>query len=111
MFGCFSNVFGVLGNYLYFISMLFFAISGMLAWCYYAEECLKYLEWSNRWYPFVFILFLIVGSFVSTEGIWAFTDICNGLMLVLNLTSMIGFVDVIIKTTKSYFISYIYHVQ
>ena len=111
MFVCFSSVFGVLGNYVYFISMLFFAISGMLAWCYYAEECLKYLKWSNRWYPFVFIVLLIVGSFVSTEGIWAFTDICNGLMLVLNLTSMIGFVDVIIKTTKSYFISYGYHVQ
>ena len=111
MFVCFSSVFGICGNWLYFVSMLFFAISGMLAWCYYAYECLKYLKWSNRWYPYVFIIILIIGSFVSTEGIWAFTDICNGLMLFINLTSMVGLVDVIIKTTKNYFISNCYHVK
>jgi AGCS family alanine or glycine:cation symporter len=111
MYDCFQFSFGIIGDFVYFTSMAFFAMAGMLAWCYYAQECLRFLRISDFWYPFFFVGLLLVGSFIDTESIWAFTDICNGCMLILNVSSMIGLYDIVINCTKKYFISKGYHVK
>ena len=111
MYSSFQLSFGTIGDVLYFVSMLLFACSGMLAWCYYAKECMDFLKIKSWWYPYFFMILLLFGAYVSTESLWAFTDICNGFMLILNVSSMIGLYDIVINCTKKYFISKGYHVK
>lgn len=108
---CFINSFGMFGNVLYMVSMLFFATSGMLAWCYYARECLGYLRVSIRWYSLVFVLVLFFGSLVDTSSLWMLTDIGNGLMVLLNVSSMFGLCDIVMKSSDKYFNSFGNHVK
>ena len=111
MYVSFRLSFGIVGDIVYFISMLLFACSGMLAWCYYAQECMVFLKINMWWYPYFFIIILLLGAYVSTESLWAFTDICNGFMLILNVSSMIGLYDIVMNCTKKHFISKGYHVK
>ena len=57
---------GELGGVVIQVSLLFFALSTILGWCYYGERCWGYLSGENQivtmGYKVLFILFCIVGA-------------------------------------------------
>ena len=87
------------------VGLLFFAFTTILGWCYYGERCFLYLVGIRgiKFYRFMFIVLVGVGSFLTLDLIWILADIVNGLMAFPNLIALIGLRKDIISETKDYF--------
>lgn len=98
---------GELGGVVIQVSLLFFALSTILGWCYYGERCWGYLSGENRvvtmGYKVIFILFCIVGATGSGTLMWDISDTLNGLMALPNLVALLLLSGVVAKITKDYF--------
>ncbi len=104
----FSSVFGNLGIYVLTFSLVLFAFTTILGWCYYGERCFEFLFGTKAIaiYRVVFILMVALGGFLKLELIWVIADIVNGLMAIPNLIALLALSPVIIQETKSYFDRY-----
>ncbi len=94
MSGCFSLLFGPLGERLFHGMLILFAFPTILGWYYYAEQCLHYLfsdQGIHRIYLFLFLCSLFLGGIWETKIIWELCDTLNGCMLLVNLTAMWSF--------------------
>lgn len=89
------------------ISLVFFAFTTILGWCYYGERCLVYLTGGRtkgiKFYRLIFIMLIAVAPFIKLNTIWTMADIVNGLMAFPNLVALIGLRHVVIEETRSYF--------
>ena len=98
---------GTLGGTVIQISLLFFALSTILSWCYYGERCLGYLTRNNKIveiaYKVIFIGVCIVGTMGSGKVMWDIADTLNGLMALPNLVALLLLSGVVSKLTKDYF--------
>ena len=79
------------GNLVVTIGLIFFAYSTILGWSYYGEKCTAYLfgERAATPYRFVFTGFVMLGTLVSLDLVWAVSDIFNGLMAFPNLIGLL----------------------
>ena len=88
-------------------SLLFFALSTILSWAYYGENCWGYLTKNNQAviliYKVVFALVCIVGAVGSGTLMWDIADTLNGLMAIPNLIALLMLSGVVAKITKDYF--------
>ncbi len=93
------------GAYVVTISLIFFAYSTMLGWCYYGEKSISYLfgEKSILPYRVLFVLAIGVGAVAKLSFVWNLSDTLNGLMAVPNLIGLLLLTPVIVKETKKYF--------
>ncbi len=98
---------GTLGGKIIELSLLFFALSTILSWAYYGENCWGYLTKNNKTvmliYKVVFALVCIVGATGSGTLMWDIADTLNGLMAIPNLIALLILSGVVAKTTKDYF--------
>lgn len=98
---------GTIGGIVIQISLIFFALSTVLSWCYYGSTCLAYITKNNRvldlLYKLVFIGICIVGAVGSGTLMWDISDTLNGLMALPNLIALIPLAGVVAKMTKDYF--------
>lgn len=98
---------GTIGGIVIEISLIFFALSTVLSWCYYGSTCLAYITKNNRvldlLYKLVFIGVCIVGAVGSGTLMWNISDTLNGLMALPNLIALIPLAGVVAKMTKDYF--------
>ncbi len=98
---------GTIGGTIIQISLLFFALSTILSWCYYGESCWGYISNNNKIvgyiYKIVFILMCIVGAVGSGTLMWDIADTLNGLMALPNLIALLPLAGVVAKLTKDYF--------
>jgi AGCS family alanine or glycine:cation symporter len=96
--------FGI-GEYIVTLTLIFFAYSTILGWCYYGEKSIEYLftEKAVKVYRVVFVLFVAVGTFLKLETVWRVSDIMNGMMAFPNLVGLVGLSSVIISETNIYF--------
>lgn len=101
----FSSVFGNFGVYTLTISLILFAFTTILGWCYYGERCFEFLFGVKAIpvYRIVFIAMVALGGYISLEIIWVIADIVNGLMAIPNLIALLALSPIIIKETKHYF--------
>ncbi|MDH2997658.1 sodium:alanine symporter [Pasteurellaceae bacterium LFhippo2] len=104
----FSNGLGSsIGAIIVTISLIFFAYTTILGWCYYGERCFVYLtKGRTKWikvYRTTFILFIAAAPFIHLNTIWTIADIVNGLMAFPNLVALVALRHVVIEETKSYF--------
>ncbi|ALT80945.1 sodium:alanine symporter [Streptococcus gallolyticus] len=101
----FSSVFGNFGVYTLTISLILFAFTTILGWCYYGERCFEFLFGVKAIpvYRIVFIAMVALGGYISLETIWVIADIVNGLMAIPNLIALLALSPIIIKETKHYF--------
>ncbi|MGY3780524.1 alanine/glycine:cation symporter family protein [Streptococcus gallolyticus] len=101
----FSSVFGNFGVYTLTISLILFAFTTILGWCYYGERCFEFLFGVKAIpvYRIVFIAMVALGGYISLETIWVIADIVNGLMAIPNLIVLLALSPIIIKETKHYF--------
>jgi len=98
---------GTLGGKIIELSLLFFALSTILSWAYYGENCWGYLTGNNKSvqliYKTVFSLVCIVGAVGSGTLMWDIADTLNGLMAIPNLIALLMLSGVVAKLTKDYF--------
>jgi len=88
----FVSVFGPLGATFIAVSVMIFAIAGMLGWCLYGETSVGYLTGrSGRaifLYRAIFILFVFVGATSELRVVWELTDALNALMAIPNIAAL-----------------------
>ena len=96
---------GGFGEFIVTISLIFFAYSTILGWCYYGEKSIEYLfsEKAVKAYRIIFVIFVAVGTMLKLETVWRVSDIMNGLMAFPNLVGLIGLSSIIIYETNKYF--------
>jgi len=90
------------GNLLVGVSLIFFAYSTILGWCYYGEKCFEYLLGHRivKVYRGLYAASVYVGS-ISTLGlVWTVSDIFNALMAFPNLIALIALSGVIVEETN-----------
>lgn len=96
---------GGLGEFVVTISLIFFAYSTILGWCYYGEKSIEYLfsETAVKPYRIFFVIFVAVGTFLKLETVWTVADLMNGFMAFPNLIGLIGLSAIIVSETNKYF--------
>lgn len=89
----FASVFGRAGHGFIAVSVAFFAVAGMLGWCYYGETAIGYLTNSNHiavtCYRFLFLACIFVGAISNLRLIWGLSDILNALMAIPNIIAIL----------------------
>jgi alanine or glycine:cation symporter, AGCS family len=79
-----------------------FGYSTLLGWCYYGEQCLKYLFGIRitMIYRLIFISLTFVGSVVSIEIVFFIGDIANAFMALPNLIGLMLLSGLVSRITK-----------
>ena len=89
------------------ISLLFFALSTILGWSYYGEQCWSYLFKGNKavlvLFKIVFIAVCVVGATGNGTLVWDISDTLNGMMAIPNLVALLALSGVTAAETKRYF--------
>ena len=102
---------GTLGGKIIELSLLFFALSTILSWAYYGENCWLYLTNNNSTvvlvYKIVFSLVCIVGAMGSGTLMWDIADTLNGLMAIPNLIALLMLSGTVAAITKKYFATHL----
>ena len=96
---------GGIGEFVVTLTLIFFAYSTILGWCYYGEKSIEYIfkERAVKIYRVVFVIFVAVGTFLKLETVWRLSDIMNGLMAFPNLVGLVGLSAIIVSETNKYF--------
>lgn len=85
-----------------------FGYSTLIGWCYYGEQCVRYLFGNKSTMPYrlVFTALVFVGAMVSLELVFYVGDIANAFMAMPNLIALALLSGVVAKTTKDFFKEY-----
>ncbi len=100
----FESALPSVGGVLVSISIILFAYSTILGWCYYGEKCLEYLAGvkSVLIYRLLFIAAIFVGAVAKLDLVWAFSDVMNALMAIPNIIGLVGLSGVIVAETNRF---------
>ena len=88
----FATVLGRLGGPFVSMCLFLFAFSSLIGWSYYGERGLTALTGSHRAVPLfrmTFLVFIVAGSVWKLNTVWQIADICNGLMALPNLLTLL----------------------
>jgi len=99
----FSHI-NIVGPIFLFIGLLTFVFSTILGWSYYGEKAAEYLFGVKAIMPYryLWVVAVFVGSVVSLNLVWSFSDITNALMAIPNLISLIMLHKIVVSETKKY---------
>ncbi len=98
-----ETIFKSFGNKIVSISLILFAFSTILGWCYYGEKSIEYLlgEKARKPYRILWTIMAFFGSISRLETIWILADIMNGFMAFPNLIGLISLRKVIAEETRN----------
>jgi AGCS family alanine or glycine:cation symporter len=100
----------VVSSFVLMICLVFFAFTTILGWDYYSERCLEYLTNRKRTivkvYRWIYVLAVLIGSYMTVSAVWKTADIFNGLMAIPNIVALLALGGVIAKETNEYFKNY-----
>lgn len=93
----FSLTFGSFGKVFIAICMLFFAFSTILGWYFFGQVNFNSLFGSKytKVYSLIVVLFILIGSSLKVDLVWALADFFNGLMAVPNLLALLALSGVV----------------
>lgn len=79
------------GGWVVTIGLIFFAYSTILGWSYYGEKCAAYLFRETAVIPYrvIYTGFVMLGTTISLDLVWAVADVFNGLMAFPNLIGLL----------------------
>lgn len=100
----FKSIFGNAGSIFIAICMLFFAFSTIIGWYFFGQTNVKFLFGKKAVIPYtVFVLiFIVIGSSLKVDLVWALADCFNGLMVIPNLIAVLALSGVVVKLTKDF---------
>ena len=92
------------GGWIVTIGLIFFAFSTILGWSYYGEKCAQYALGKRIVWPYrcLYTAFVMIGTVVSLDLVWAVSDVVNGLMAFPNLIGIVLLSGIVIKETQVY---------
>lgn len=92
------------GGLIVTIGLIFFAYSTILGWSYYGEKCAEYLLGPRCVLPYrlIYTVFVLLGSVMSLDLVWAISDALNGLMALPNLVGLLLLSGVVVRETRAY---------
>lgn len=98
----FSNTWG---GIIVSVSLILFAYSTILGWCYYGEKCIEYLFGIKAVFPYriAWVVFVLVGALTKLAIVWQFANIMNALMALPNLIALLLLSGVIARETQKEF--------
>ena len=104
----FSSSIPVAGGIIVAMSSFLFGYSTLVGWCYYGEQCVRYLFGNRSTMPYrlIFTALVFIGAMVSLELVFYLGDIANAFMALPNLIALAALSGVVAKTTKSFFREY-----
>lgn len=96
------------GGYIIAVASFLFGYSTLLAWCYYGEQCAKYLGGLKVTTPYryAFLILLFIGALLQGPHlniVWFVGDIFNAFMALPNLIALFLLAGYVSKFTKDYF--------
>lgn len=96
--------FPVVGPAILAVGLLTFVFSTILGWAYYGEKAAEYLFGKRviKPYRWLWVGFVFIGSVLSLQVVWSFSDIANALMALPNLLSLIVLSGVLVEETRRY---------
>ena len=93
----------IISSILLLLCITFFAFTTIIGWHLYGQKCLAYLTNNNKImekvYLFIFLIAVLIGSFLKVNIIWNLADIFNALMAIPNLIALICLHKVVSKET------------
>ena len=98
----FSQAFGGFGPVFIAICMFFFAFSSIIGWYFFGQSNFKALfgEKALPVYSVIVVVFILVGSTLKVDLVWAMADFFNGLMAVPNLLALLALSGVVAAIDK-----------
>lgn len=101
----FSTVLKGIGGPIVAIGSLLFGYSTLITWCYYGQQCARYIIGPAiiKPYAWLFVLVAFLGSLVKVDFVWLLTDALNGAMAIPNLIGLLFLSGVLVKEVKEYF--------
>jgi len=101
----FGSVLGGVGGPIVAIGSLLFGYSTIITWCYYGQQCSRYIFGPVvvKPYAWLFVIVAFLGAVVKVPFVWLLTDALNGAMAIPNLIGLIFLSGVMAKEAKEYF--------
>ena len=98
----FSQAFGGFGPVFIAICMFFFAFSTIIGWYFFGQSNFKALfgEKALPVYSVIVVVFILVGSTLKVDLVWAMADFFNGLMAVPNPLALLALSGVVVAIDK-----------
>ena len=98
----FSRAFGGFGPVFIALCMFFFAFSTIIGWYFFGQSNFKALfgEKALPVYSVIVVVFILVGSTLKVDLVWAMADFFNGLMAVPNLLALLALSGVVAAIDK-----------
>lgn len=95
----FESLLPGVGGWVVTIGLIFFAYSTILGWSYYGEKCTTYLLSERAVVPYriVYTAFVMLGTVISLDLVWAVADVFNGLMAFPNLIGLLLLSGIVVK--------------
>ena len=93
------------GKYLLSFAIFAFAVTTLLGWFYYGQECLRFLVDKPSMmfvYKIFYTLIVFLGAVSSLTLAWDFANLANGLMVIPNVVSLLLLNKVVVAETKKY---------
>ena len=105
--GAFREAMPTFGPIVLTLGLLTFVFSTILGWSYYGERAAEYLWGKVAIFPYrlAWVVAVYVGSVVSLNLVWDFSDLANGLMALPNLIALVLLSNVIAAETRRYLTS------
>ena len=98
----FSQAFGTFGPIFIAVCMFFFAFSTIIGWYFFGQTNFKALfgEKLLPVYSLIVVVFILVGSTLKVDLVWALADLFNGLMAVPNLLALLALSSVVVAIDR-----------
>jgi len=93
-----------IGGYIVMISLILFAFTTIMAWCYCGEKALYFIagEKKAHLFRYFYIAIIPIGSLLKVDTIWILADVAVSLMLTINLIGIVGLSSRVIQSTRAY---------
>ena len=98
----FSSSFGGFGDIFVAICLFFFAFSTILGWHFFGQINAEYLfgKKAAKVYSLLVVVFIIVGSALKVDLVWALADFFNGLMVIPNAMALLALSGVVVGISR-----------
>lgn len=93
-----------IGGYVVIISLILFAFTTIMAWCYCGEKALNFILGKEKAHLFryFYIAMVPIGSLLKVDVIWILADIAVSFMLTINLIGIVGLSNRVIHKKREY---------
>ncbi|MEG0780623.1 MAG: sodium:alanine symporter family protein [Oscillospiraceae bacterium] len=100
----FNETLGSFGNIFIAICLLFFAFSTIVGWYFFGEMNVKSLLGSKFVKPYaaIVVIFIVLGSALKVDLVWALSDMFNGLMVLPNLIGLLALSTIVATSYKDF---------